>query len=76
MRFAGYGVVWSEKRNRALVDFENGLEGPGVVEITEQATIDEMLALGYEEFKGSVDSIKSGEAVYVAKPKRTTKKGA
>lgn len=70
MKFAGYGIVWNEKKNKPLVEFENSLDRPGVVDIEDQATIDEMLRLGYEEFTGSL------EPASEVGPKKTKKKGA
>jgi len=48
MKFQGYGQVWDEARKKIIVDFESTATEPGIVEVTDQATISVLINRGYQ----------------------------
>jgi len=47
MKFQGYGIVWDNIKNRALVDFESTATKIGIIDTDDPIIISELTRLGY-----------------------------
>jgi hypothetical protein len=69
MKISGFGQVWDNEKNRVLVDFESTPNKPGIIDITDQRTIDILIKLGYNEHKEK--ELKPIEKIVISDPEKT-----
>jgi len=47
MKFQGYGIVWDNENNKILVDFESGVNNPGIIETNDKTICEKLIKAGF-----------------------------
>ena len=67
MKFKGYGQVWDNEKNKVLVDFESGINQPGIVEVNDPRIHAKLIEMGYKPIILEENKVETPKATKIEK---------
>ncbi len=52
MKFQGYGQIWDRDKEKTLIDFGSTANKPGIIEVSDERTINILIEKGYKPIEG------------------------